>query len=649
MGDGQPITGLPKSGGGKAARGWAILARRSLPPQAARADFCGHLRARLTMGTANRPHTPNQRLGSWKEIAAFFDCDERTVRRWEKERGLPVHRTPGAAGGKVFAYADELSAWLVASREAKTEGQPVPFPWPRSETPAADFPIAGRPALVEKPAGGRPLFRYGWRTAALALFAILVAGAGSVAFFDHHPGPDSIAVLPFANASADPATDYLSDGITESLINNLARVPQLKVRSRNSVFRYKGKDVDLRTAGTELAVSALVTGRVLPRGDDIEVSAELTDARDNVEIWGQHYTGKRADLISLQQQIAGEIAEKVRAKLSSSEKQQVIRQDTQNPDAYDLYLKGRYAWNQRSYRDLNAAIFDFNQAIAKDPSYALAYSGIADAYAVLPNFGGNPSEDYPRSNAAARKALELDASLAHPHAVLGENEMQYDWDFAGGEAEFKRAFELDPNDATARQWYADDIAMMGGREHEALMEINRALQIEPSSPVINRVYGGILVSAHQYDQAIAVCSKLANENATFAIAHDCLAYAYWGKGMYPEVIEEWKTYGKITGDRSDVEWGETLEQGFRSAGWQGAMTRAAELSEARRKTGYESPLMIARLYANLGDKERTFRWLDTAYREHDWLLIGLNTYFQFDSVRADPRFAELVRKVGLPQ
>jgi serine/threonine protein kinase len=259
---------------------------------------------------------------------------------------------------------------------------------------------------------------------------------------------DSLAVLPFTNGGGDANSDYLSDGITESLIDSLAHVPQLKVKSRHSVFRYKGKDVDVQKVGNELGVSALVSGRVTPHGDNVEISAELTAVRDNTVIWGQHYSGKSTDIISLQQQIAGDLADKLRSQLSRSEKQQVTKQGTQNPEAYELYLKGRYSWNKRTSSDLAAAISYFNQAIAKDPGYALAYSGLADAYGVLPNYGGKPSETYPKSNAAARKALELDATLAHPHADLGANEMEYDWDFAGGEAEYKKTFELDPNDGT---------------------------------------------------------------------------------------------------------------------------------------------------------------------------------------------------------
>jgi TolB-like protein/predicted Ser/Thr protein kinase len=274
---------------------------------------------------------------------------------------------------------------------------------------------------------------------------------------------DSIAVLPFTNVSGDANTDYLSDGITESLIGNLAHVPDLKVKSRNSVFHYKGKDVDMQKVGNELGVSALVSGRVVPRGDNIEVSAELTDVRDNTEIWGQHYSGKNTEIISLEQQIASDLAGKLRSKLSTSEKQLVAKQGTQNPEAYELYLKGRYHWNRRTVPDFDAAISYFNQAIAKDPGYALAYSGLADTYTIWPSYGANPSECVPKANAAARKALELDTTLASPHADLGRIEMRYEWDLAAGEAEFKRAFELDPNDATAHQLYANNLGMIGGQ------------------------------------------------------------------------------------------------------------------------------------------------------------------------------------------
>jgi serine/threonine protein kinase/tetratricopeptide (TPR) repeat protein len=460
---------------------------------------------------------------------------------------------------------------------------------------------------------------------------------------------DSIAVLPFANVGGDANSDYLSDGIAESLTDSLTHVPELKVKSRQSAFRYKGKDVDLQKVGNELGVSALVSGRVVLRGDAIEVSAELTDVRDNTEIWGQQYRGKGTDIISLQQQIAGDIADKLRSTLSSREKQQVTKQGTQNPDVFELYLKGRYAWNKRGHSDLVTAISYFNQAIAKDPGYALAYSGLADAYSVLSSHGGTPTEDYPKSNAAARKALELDATLAHPHAVLGTNMMQYERDFAGGEGEFKKAFELDPNDATAHQWYAQNIGFIGGREREALAEINLAHQLDPLSPIISANAGAIRISARQYDEAIVICKKLANENPTFAQAHGCLTLAYGGKRMYPQVIEEWKVFGQLSGDRDFSAFISAMEQGFHSAGWKGALTKGIEVRLAQRKAGSLSAYWIAIMYSDLGDKDQAFRWLNTAYQERDLYLLKLKTDFLLDPIRSDPRFAGLVHKVGLPQ
>ena len=623
------------------------------------------------ISTSSQPQ-PKQRLDSWKEIAAFFERDERTVRRWEIERGLPVHRVPGSSRGVVYAFTEELEEWL---RRPQSPAEDSKF---NAEQPGA---LAARRDINDEDArqrdtgpiseGGPPNSGAGrqhllpWVAAGvltLAVFAGVYSYRQTARFAakaaveqpnsrnrNPHLAADSVAVLPFANVHGDASTDYLSDGITEALIGNLAHVPQLKVRPRDSVFRYKGKDLDVRTIGTSLGVSVLVTGRVTSQGDAIEVSAELIDVSENAEIWGRQYTGTSSNIISMQQQLAVDIADQLRSKLSGAERQNVTNEGTRDAEAYSLYLKGRYAWNNRNLPKLYTAISYFNQALVKDPGFALAYSGIADAYSVLPDFGGNPSEDSPKSNAAARRALELDPTLAHPHAVLGNNEMQYDWDFAAGEAEFKKAIELDPNDATAHQWYAENLGTIGGREQEALTEIGRAHELDPLSPIITRVKGSVLVSARKYDEAIAVCKKLESDDPTFALAHDCLGYAYWGKHMYPEMLEEWTTFAQLSGNRRNVEFGTALDRGFRSDGKKGLLTQAAGFLEARRKIGYESPLQIARYYADLGDKERAFQWLDIAYGDHDWLLEGLNTYFQLDPVRSDPRFAELVRKVGLPR
>jgi adenylate cyclase len=342
-------------------------------------------------------------------------------------------------------------------------------------------------------------------------------------------------------------------------------------------------------------------------------------------------------------------AEPNSGQLSTSEKQLADKQGTQSPEAYALYLKGRSYWSKRTLSDLETAASYFNQAIAKEPDYALAYSGLADSYAIMPEYGGNPSEVIPKANAAARKALELDARLARPHAVLGHMKYLHDWDFAGGEAEFKKAIELDPSDATTHQWYAESLFWLGGREGEALAEITRAYQLDPLSPIIRRDFGADHNFIRRYDEAIAICRKLADENPKFSTAHSCTAEAYWRKRMYSQAIEEYKVESRISGDRDESDYVSAMEKGFQSGGWRGALARGIEVLKEQRKTGYSSAYWIASSYAELGDKEHAFDWLNTAFQEHEEYLLGLKTDPSLDPIRSDPRFAELVRKVGLPQ
>jgi TolB-like protein/Tfp pilus assembly protein PilF len=462
---------------------------------------------------------------------------------------------------------------------------------------------------------------------------------------------ESVAVIPFANVGGNGDTDFLVDGLTEALIASLAHVPDLKVKSRNSVFRYKGKEVDVQKVGKELTVDALLTGRVVQHGDTIQVSADLTNVQDNTEIWGEQYESKASDIISLQQQIAGDIACKLRSKLSGAEKQQVAKQGTQNADAYQLYVKGRYYWNKRTNADIKTAISYFNQAIDKDPSYALAYSGLADAYNVLGSYGEDPNDVTPKASAAAEKALELDPTLAHPHAVLGGIKLEYSWDFAGGEAEFKKALELDPSDATARQWLSEGLCEIGGRAQEAIDEGNRAHQLDPLSPIISAQQAQAYTYNCQFDKATELFKKVIADNPTFGRAHGELAYAYWGAHKYPEAIQEWQTGSQLEGDKNYAEYAAASEAGFRAGGWPGALRKSIEVSLAQRKskTAYVSPYAIAQLYADLGDKDHAFEWLNAAFQEHDINIISLRTDFLMDPLRSDPRYIELVHKVGLPQ
>ena len=501
-------------------------------------------------------------------------------------------------------------------------------------------PVAAEPA---KKANRRGL----WIAAAsVALIAILAAATWYMRFGKTHE-IDSVAVLPFTNVGGDANTDYLSDGVTESLISSLTHVPDLKVKSRNSVFHYKGKDVDFQKAGSELGVSALVSGRIMPRGDNVEVSAELTDVRDNTELWGQHYSGKSTEILSLEQQIAADLAARLRSGMSTAQKQQVTKQGTQDPEAYALYTKGRYAWSRRTNADINAAVDDFNQAIAKDPNYALAYAALADAYSTLPNYGGYASEDLPKADAAARKALEMDPTLARPHIVLGADEIEHDWDFAGGEAEYKKGFALDPNDAMAHMWYGEDIAWLG-RFDEAIVETDRAHQLDPLSPITANDVGLTRIWTHKYDDGIAACQKYAKEDPSFAPVHHCLTLGYWAKSMYPQMLAEYKIFGDLSGDKNEAAVASAMAEGYRSGSWKAALEKALPVRLQQYKSGHTEAGSIAVLYAGLGDKDNAFQWLNAAYKDREVIMIRLKTDPWLDPLRSDPRFTELIKKVGLP-
>jgi serine/threonine protein kinase/tetratricopeptide (TPR) repeat protein len=557
---------------------------------------------------------------------------KRLKRETESRRGAP------ASSGSV-AVAPESASQL------------TPRPASGSSPALAPSSSSGAVRVAEVAATGKGKH---WKVVVPIVAVLLITTAAGIWYWHvkgNTPQIESIAVIPFSTSGGNADTDLLSDGLTESLIDSLAHVPQLKVKSRNSVFRYKGKDVDVQKVGKELTVDALLTGRVVQRGDSVQVSAELTNVQDNTAIWGEQYERKASDIIALQQQIAGDIAQKLRSTLSGAEKQQVTKQGTQNPEAYQLYVKGRYYWNKRTNADLKTSISYFNQAIDKDPNYALAYAGLADAYGVLSNFGGMSADVIPKSNAAAQKALELDPTLARPHALLGANDMQYVWDVPGGEAEFKKALELDPSDATAHQWYGEALAYMGGRAQESIDEVNRAHQLDPLAPIIGHAQAEAYFYDHQFDKAIEVEKRVIAENPKFAAAYGGLAYSYWGERKYPQVIEAYKISGQLADDKNLSEVASAMDEGFRSGKWPGALRRAIEVSLAQRKAGteYVSPYGIAQYYADLGDKNHAFEWLNTAYQEHDIALFQLRTDFTMDSLRSDPRYAEMVKKIGLGQ
>ena len=351
---------------------------------------------------------------------------------------------------------------------------------------------------------------------------------------------DSLAILPFQNASADPDTEYLSDGITETIINSLSQLPKLRVVPRSTVFRYKGREVDPQAVGRDLDTRAVLAGRVLQRGDTLIIRAELVDVANESQIWGAQYNRKLSDIFSVQEEIAKEISEKLRLRLTSHERKRLTKRYTQNAEAYQLYLKGRYYWNRRTQEGVKRGLEYFQHAIEKDPSYAPAYAGLADCYSLLG--AGAPThlaskEAMQKAKAAALKALEMDDTLAEAHTSLAFVRFRLDWDWVEAEREFRRAIELNPDYPTAHQWYAIYLAVMQ-RAEEAVREISRALELDPLSLTINSGVRRVLHLARQYEKAIEQLRKTVELDPNFPPAHFDLALAYSQQGMHEEAIQE---------------------------------------------------------------------------------------------------------------
>ena len=467
---------------------------------------------------------------------------------------------------------------------------------------------------------------------------------------------ESIAVMPFVNESGNADVEYLSDGMTETLISSLSQLPNLNVKGRSSVFRYKGKDVDTKTLGKELGVQAVLYGRMIQRGDQLTVSLELLDAVTENVIWSGKYDRKQADVVSLQSEIARDVSNKLKTKLSGADVAKVEKGYTANPEAYRLYLQGRFYWNKRTEADLTKSIEYFNQAIAIDPSYALSYAGLADAYGVMPSYAADPRPDetYPKARAAVQKALEIDPNLAEPHATLGYILHEYDWNHGEAEKEFKRAIELDPNYPSAHQWYGEYLMDMG-RSDEAIAELKRALELNPLSAVIYNSLGNAYRRDHPYDEAIAQYQKAIEIDPKFLVAYSNLYGTYISKGMYEQAIEVVRKRRLMHGDPPEQVEKETAEiiEAYRKSGERGFWQLVLKKTEtsARDNNREPNPLDIARIQLQLGNKEQAFDSLEKAFAsgKRDIGLLRLKSNATFDPLRSDPRFKEMLRKVGLPE
>lgn len=454
---------------------------------------------------------------------------------------------------------------------------------------------------------------------------------------------DSIAVLPFTNQSNDPETDYLSDGLTESIINNLTQIADLRVIARSSAFRYKGKEDDPFGAGRQLGVRAVVVGRFIQRGENLIVSAELVDVRDNKQIWGEQYTRKMSDLAAVQQDISGQIFEKLRTKLTGEERRQLIRGETSDAEAYQHYLRGTYYRNRPTAGTLKKAMEEFQQAVDKDPTYARAYVGLANCYAALELFAGTPSsETLPKGRAAALRALEID-DLAEAHTSLGYINL-LSWQFEESEKEFKRGIELNPNDPRAHYLYGAYLRAMG-RLDEAMAEYKRAQQLDPLSPIISAQVVTIYILKDDLNSAIEECKKIIEMDPNFAQAHDYLGWAYLKQGHKQEALAELQKAVELSG-RAIQELA-YLGYGYGALGMSAeakAVLRELEERYARQKS---PELHLAAVYAGLGDKDQAFAWLERGFQARSGVLIYIAHSPVTDTLRDDPRYTDLLSRMGL--
>lgn len=482
----------------------------------------------------------------------------------------------------------------------------------------------------------------------LAVLMFAAIGLGYWFYSPQNSPIESIAVMPFVNESGNADADYLSDGMTELLINSLSQIPKLNVKARSTVFRYKDKNIDPRQVGTELRVQAVLNGRVVQRGDQLMLGLELVDARTENVIWTEQYNRKQTDLVSLQSDIARDVAKKLQAKLSGVDESRVTRRYTENAEAYELYLKGRFfAGGQITEEGLAKSIHYQQQAIEKDPNFALAYVGVARSYMTLGHVWGflPPHETFPKARVALTKALQIDETLADAHTALADYYYSYEWNWVAAEQEFKRAIELNPNDASAHCGYGSYFQSFE-RFGEAIAERKLCRELDPISPTATANVGYPYYFARQYDQAIGHYRKALELDPNYAWAYLWIGQAYLGKRMYDEGISN--INNAITLSEGNVRMKATLGYAYALTRKRREAQQIIDELQVQSEQKYVSAYFIAVIYSGLEEKDQAFAWLEKAYQERQPYLTLLKVEPVFDNLRLDRRFAELLRKVGLP-
>ena len=537
---------------------------------------------------------------------------------------------------KELEFQDQLKAGPAPQPlKQRTEGSSVTLVRPGRTTSSAEY-------IVSKIRTGK---------LGLAAVAALVLAAVGISYFiavrrsaskPENLPIDSIAVLPFQNRNADSETEYLSDGLAESLIYGLSQLPDLKVSPTSLVFRYKGKEIDPIRIGSELGVSAVLTGRVAQRGEDLTISVELVDVRNNKLLWGKQYDRKLADLLATQREIATEITQNLKLKLSGKDVKREIRHYTKNPEAYQLYLKGHYYASRYTKEGFNKGIEYFDQAIAKDPNFALAYSGLAFCYMNQTDWVFAPRDSVPKARQAIENALRLDETLAEAHTMAAMILLQYDWNWPAAEKEFRRALEIDPNYALGRSFLAWHLAAQG-RFDEAVAEDKRALELDPLSAAVNADLGWDLYLARRYDEAIEQLLKAVDLEPNYWVSHVLLGRCYEQKGKLPEAVTEFQKAVQI--ENSIPEVLAALGHGYALSGRKADALKIIRDLQERSKKEFVPSYSIATVYIGLGMKEEALQYLMKSYEEGSFYMIHLKVDPLLDPLRSDARFTNVVQRV----
>jgi TolB-like protein len=570
-----------------------------------------------------------KRLDSWKQIAAYLGKDIRTVQLWEKNEGLPIHRLTHTARANVFAHSDELDAWLSNRQTKPAAAAPLPPPvapaLPVSRR--ARWGYLGTAAVVVCAVAGIALVHERQR-------APIVGAAGAV-----------VAVLPFTDVSG--GTDHLADGLTDDIIVALGRSGQLPVISRTSTASFtQSPPVSLPRIAASLHASAVVEGRLQRLGNRVRITAELVDARTERHVWTEKYERDLSDILSMQDEVAGAIAAAVLERLTGKVTLKRPPSRPVNPDARLAYLTGRFFWAKRDEPGLTKAIQYFNAAIAKDSTYAPAYSGLADSYTLLSVWGSLSSRDaFPRAEAAARKALALDSNSAEAYTSLAIVTARWDWDFAAADAYFRRAIAVNPNYATAHQWYGEFLGDLV-RGDTSIAECRRAVALDPLSAIAGGDLAVAYIHAGRAQDAVIELQRVLGFQPDFLPAHDYLGSAYQVLGNVPKAEEQTRIIARLTGDTTRLGLLHLREE--LAAGRKQEAIAGAEAMLHGAKESEFGPYQAAQLYFSVGEIEKGYAALERAFREHEWVMVNLLIDSDFAPVRRQPRFQALVRRVGLP-